>query len=698
MLSAVHSADSPPATGSGPARRPGPTLRRIGLTGAAIAGSWLVSVLATVLHVDWLLAIVMLVGTAGVLRAGDALLDRLMLALTLMLGALTALGLAYSVWPWHLDPVGIGGSYLTLVVLAAALSGRRFRLPGKVRPTDLLLLGVPVYAFLRLYQPIARLNPIQRFAFNSPLEDEFTHFGFYDAIHTIGGYGFLNSSKTYPFMGHPSEKIYPQGAHFLYVLMDVFLHSSATPGDGVTEYNRFFLYTMAGFAFLTLAVGWAARWVAGPRLRGWRSALVCGCAAGFTAFGIFGFVFRTADVAEVVGLAFVALTLAVTLRAPRRTPDHLLLTAATVIAVTYAYYAFLVMIAPVLVIGFVVYRRRLRRHWRFAAAATVLAGIVAAVPLAIMESTSFNLQAQAGATGERAAVDYELLGVLFLIVVAGQLTKAGRRSPTWRMASINLLACSALVALLLVAQGEGPGNVSYYMEKLFYILLMTGLVSLGALTVFLSPGTLKSVSARLPGSSKLPGSARLSGFRGSGAGRVTATVAALAVAVALTGAYHTGSNRPVKSRPDWLLYWSNGHVMYPDEPVIAALAQRDMLMDGVQTLVAVSNDSYEDYRITRLIGVLNHHDERTDETGGYYLPLMKHIDSDSADPSGQAFHTDLTNLLGTLTPKSVPVRVVVANPQVADAVTAYVKRHPGLKVTVVVLPSSFAATGPQPRE
>ena len=129
--------------------------------GAALCGAWAVSALATEARADWLLPIVMLLATAGVLRAGQALLDRLVFALILMTGTLLAFGVAYSVWPWHLDPVGIAGTYLSGVVLVGAFSRRGFQIPRKVRPTDVLLLAVPAYTFYKLYAPIARLNPIQ---------------------------------------------------------------------------------------------------------------------------------------------------------------------------------------------------------------------------------------------------------------------------------------------------------------------------------------------------------------------------------------------------------------------------------------------------------------------------------------------------------------------------------------------------------
>jgi hypothetical protein len=673
---------SPPPTSPPAADRPRPLAGRpLRTLALALAGSWALPVFATVAHADWLLPLAMLLATAGLLRAGDTLLDRLMFAATLLLGAVLALGLIYSLWPWHLDPIGIAGSYLSLTALAAALSGREFRIPTKVKASDLLLLTISAYSFYKLYEPIARLNPIQRFRFSTPLEDEITHFGFYDAIHNTGGYGFLRSSQTFPYVGHPSEMIYPQGTHFLYVLIDVFTRSTTATGNGVGEYNRFFIYTMVGFAFLVLATGWSARWLAGPLLRGWHEALVCAVVMCFAAFGPFGFVFRTADIAEVIGLAFVALLVAVVMRAPKHVPDQLLLTAAAIIGVSYAYYAFLVMILPALLVGAVVYRRRLRRHWRFATVVALVAGPIAALPMVFVEAASFNVQAQAGVAGAKADINRELLAALFVIVVASQFTRVGRRSPTWRMMSANLVLCLLGVALLIVIQGGSVTNTSYYAEKLVYVLFLMCLVGFGSFALFLRPHH-----------ELAPQSAEPKRFPARLLHHALVPSTAIGLAVLLTGAFNVGgSSEPTASNPDWLSYWSMGHVHYPDEPVLAALQQRGMLTDGVQTLVATSNYGYYDYRLSRLVGALNHKEAQTELLGTLAFSNINNINTAAEYPTGKTFRADLRLLVGQISPHSGRVRIVVANQEVANAVIAYAEQHPDLRIIVVVLPASDAS-------
>jgi hypothetical protein len=681
MLSAVNSAGSPSIPEPDPGLRRRPPVRQIGLVAALLAGSWLVSVLATVIHADWLLLIVMLVATAGVLRAGDALLDRLMLALTLMLGALLALGLVYSVWPWHLDPIGISGSYLTLLVLAGAATGRSFRIPRKARPTDLILLAVPVIAFAKLYAPIARLSPIQRFGYNSPIEDEFSHFAYYDAIHSIGGYGFLNSSKTFPYLGHPAEKIYPQGAHFLYVLLDVFTRSSTTGGGAVAEYNRFFILTMVGFAFLVLVAGWTARWIAGPLMTGWRSALVCAAVSCFAAFGPFGFVFRTSDVAEVIGLAFLGLLFAVTMRAPRQFPDQLLITAAALIGVSFAYYEFLAVAAPILLVGVVAYRRRLREHWLFTAVIAVLGGLVVAVPLVMLETATFSVQAQVGAKGAKATIDRPLLALLVLIVLAGQATRAGRRLPTWRILAVTLGITTIEVIAAIYLQGGTLLHASYYTEKLVYALLLMCLASFGAVTLLLK---------------RPPEAAGASGLKQLGDAlrrRAPGPVLALAV-VALIGLSVHGIGKPSVDKPFWLAEWAGGQVTDPDEPVISALGQRGLLTSGADILVATSDYGYYDYRLSLLIGDLNHHEASINLLGAGTYVEIDGINQAADDQDTGKLAANLKVLLGSVTPGSGPVDVVVADPKVAAAIADYQTAHPGLQLNVVVLPAQYAAPIP----
>src|SRR2546421_9279972 len=78
--------------------------------------AWAVPGTTHLLGIDWLLPPLVLLATASLLRVGRTLLDRLMLALCLLLGGTCAAGLPLSVWPWRLQPRP--GAILALTVLA----------------------------------------------------------------------------------------------------------------------------------------------------------------------------------------------------------------------------------------------------------------------------------------------------------------------------------------------------------------------------------------------------------------------------------------------------------------------------------------------------------------------------------------------------------------------------------------------------
>ncbi|TWH69244.1 hypothetical protein [Micromonospora olivasterospora] len=117
---------APPAAGR-LARRP----RLVGW----LAAAWLGPLLAYALGVAAVLPVVVLGLTAALLRGGRTLLDRLVLAGALLLGATCAAGLLFSAWPWGLHPVPVSGTALTVLLGVAAATGRRPRLPRPAPPT-----------------------------------------------------------------------------------------------------------------------------------------------------------------------------------------------------------------------------------------------------------------------------------------------------------------------------------------------------------------------------------------------------------------------------------------------------------------------------------------------------------------------------------------------------------------------------------
>src|SRR5690348_3226065 len=87
---------------------------------AGLVAAWLVPLGTQLLHVDWLLPPLVLLGVASLLRTRGSLLDRLLLALLLLLAATAAAGVVLTIWPWHLQPVPVAGTALSALVLLAA--------------------------------------------------------------------------------------------------------------------------------------------------------------------------------------------------------------------------------------------------------------------------------------------------------------------------------------------------------------------------------------------------------------------------------------------------------------------------------------------------------------------------------------------------------------------------------------------------
>ena len=102
-----------------------------------------------------------LVVTAAVIRSGHTLLDRLMVALLLLLGAGITAGLLFTVWPWGLAPVPIAGTAISVLGLFSVFGGRDLRLP---RPTlsDGAVVGAAPPRLLPATSPVRSCAPTAR--------------------------------------------------------------------------------------------------------------------------------------------------------------------------------------------------------------------------------------------------------------------------------------------------------------------------------------------------------------------------------------------------------------------------------------------------------------------------------------------------------------------------------------------------------
>src|SRR2546423_15403078 len=126
--------ESPSRVTAPVAAAPAPPRRPWRPVAVLVVLAWAVPGTAQLLGIDWLLPPLVLVATASLLRVGRTLLDRLMLALCLLLGGTCAAGLPLSVWPWRLQPVPVAILALTVLAGPAAGTGPRAPVPGPRPP------------------------------------------------------------------------------------------------------------------------------------------------------------------------------------------------------------------------------------------------------------------------------------------------------------------------------------------------------------------------------------------------------------------------------------------------------------------------------------------------------------------------------------------------------------------------------------
>ena len=112
-----------------PAAPPRRRLHEVVAATGLLVLAWLLPVVLDAVHLAWLLPPLILLATASLLRVGSTLLDRIIVALAILLGAVCLGGVVLSLWPWALAPVPVAGTALTVLVVAAVRLRRAPRLP-----------------------------------------------------------------------------------------------------------------------------------------------------------------------------------------------------------------------------------------------------------------------------------------------------------------------------------------------------------------------------------------------------------------------------------------------------------------------------------------------------------------------------------------------------------------------------------------
>lgn len=465
---------------------PGPVhpRRPVLLVAGALVAAWLVPVLTDLLGVDVVLPVLIWLAVASLLRAGRTLLDRLVIALGMLLGAVPVAGLVISYWPWKLQPVPLAGFAFTGLVGIAVLLRRRPALPTARRAADLVTLGLGLLAFVAVFWPYRRADKTERFALIAAGGDYANHFALFDMIRGLGGYPFLHPGQTRVAL-YGLLLSYPQGLHMTAAVLASFIRSDGTQAaTALTELNTFVWFEPATFVFMCLAVAWALRWLTGPALRAWVMVPIGVLGLCYILFGDLITLLWLGYWAEIAALGEFAILIAVLARPLPRVREQVMLVTALTVAICYTYFLMLPTLAVILVVWLWTYRSRLRGHRRF----TILAGGAGALAgglMVVINAVAVPVGVHVAGGGTILHPDKRDL-LTFTFLAFALAVAAARRSAVWRIYLVAQLGTLALVAGIAAYQEARQGVLQYYFWKAEHIVIVVDVLGLGAGATLLS--------------------------------------------------------------------------------------------------------------------------------------------------------------------------------------------------------------------
>jgi hypothetical protein len=471
-------------TQDAPEPRPVRPRRPVLLVAGALVAAWLVPLLTHLLGLDIVLPVLIWLAVASLLRAGRTVLDRLVIALGMLLGAVPVAGLVISYWPWGLQPVPLAGFALSGLVGIAVLLRRRPALPIALRAADLVTVGLGLLSFAAVFWPYRHADRAQRFALIAAGGDYANHFTIYDMIRGIGGYPFLHPGRTRVALWDILVS-YPQGLHMTAGVLTSFIRSDGTQAaSALTELDTFVWYEPATFVFMCLAVAWALRWLTGPTLRAWVMVPIGVLGLCYLLFGDLITLLWLGYWAEVAALGEFAILIAVLARPLPRVREQVTLVTALTVAICYTYFLMLPTLAVILVCWLWIYRRRLRGHWRFTALVGG-AGALAGGLMVVINAVAMPVGAHVAAGGTILYPDKRNL-LTFTLLAFALAVGAARRSVVWRIYLVAQLGTLALVAGIAAYQEAKQGYLQYYFWKAEHILIVVDVLGLGAGATLLS--------------------------------------------------------------------------------------------------------------------------------------------------------------------------------------------------------------------
>ena len=683
-LGSPAEAGSPIGTSAPLGTSPGPARPRPLIIAALFAGAWIVPILTQLTKTDPLLVLLIVFGTGGLLRVGATVVDRLFITMALLIGLAIVGGLLFSVWPWGLQPIAVGGFGLTLLVaayvwLGAAPPWRTW--PRKLLGTDAVLLIGLVGGFLVAYWPSFSTAAGNRLGEAGRTGDRLRVYNLFDTIHRNGGYTFLMQSKVKEAADPGVLAVYPPGQHFIYALGDIFLRSSQNPGNPVEEMIRYNIWVSLGYGFMVASVAWAARWAAGPALKGWRRVFLTTAIAAFLVVGAFTSAIWCTWDSQVFGMAELVLLAAICFRPPGGWRTHAALMAALFIAIFMTYELFAPFAAILIAVSLYVYRKRLLPHWK-----ALLVVTVVSVPLALSEYVAAHAAGLNGSatatqsTGFTIPLSWAVLTVLGCASVLGFAAHAARRLPSARAGLIAVLL-SALAVLAYMLKQTEPLAELYYFQKF---------VQAWALIMMVAAGTFGHLLRR-------PRLAA-SGWRGLGVGVCVFLVAIGATrsfwwsaslnqpATYPAGDLNQGASWAPSASSTWASLWIDNGFRPDNIGPLAILQSEHQLANKIPTITVIYDGGSSNVDLSLQLAVLN-------QDAGLMGPVVYPTTADQyrglnsagglvcagtneADWAPQ-LKKNLAELEAGIKAVGVPIRVIVATPTLRSVFEQWGAQNPG---------------------
>jgi hypothetical protein len=624
--------------------------------------AWGVPLAAAGLHATWLLAPMVLLLTAAMLRGGRSLTDRLMLATGLLVGLVCAGGMLFSNWAWGFSPVVLAGGAFTALLAVALITGRRPYLPIPQWSDVLVVVPAGVLAWVFSYPYRTAAGFTGRLSIAMGGDDNARHMALFDLIGRHQGYllidpaaarGRIFSAMTY----------YPQGWHLTTALLDRFVFGPMSALTGPAAFDHYLLWMVVTYSLMLTAVIWASLYCAGDRLHLWQRVALVTTVSLVLCLYEYPRLLAAGYPSEMLGLALMAVLAAIVVRPVSSVREQIVLMAALIVGVGFAYDFFLP-VAGVLGLAWLVLDRRVWRHWIVLSVAGL--ATLALAPVSLLLGIMVASQADILIQSVGAAPAGTAIVAIVAVVALGVVADRAWRAPRWRRYAV-VGGITALFPATIAAANLFSGTVpGYYFGKSLHLLVTVALLGIGVLAQFLpDPRTAPNLAGRI----------------GRHVRAALATAAAVVVVLGAGGVL--GSGQGVFRIPEsqtgqtWAGDWRDHAFDRPwlaDAVMVAYDAGPPV--PGTMTLVFTDDAKgrpHQSYYDTVFLSSLQRTTGLT-ESGIYGLSFVESLRTKQE-----------------LYAAKFPVRAYVLGPRVLKAIRALLAKDPTLaaKVTIVALPGSL---------